>query len=409
MRVESIAERTLGLKDHRVVAVEEEGDELTAKVDVRRCRRLPCSGCGKRRRLRDRLSTRRWKHVPLWGIGVTIVYRPARVKCRQCGVKVEKLPWATGKSPLADPLILVLATWARLLAWQVVAKLFGVSWNTVKAAVGRAVEFGLREREEGGVLYVGIDEISRRRGHIYHTQVYDLSQKRLLWSGEGREADTLRRFFDEWGPEKTAAIKAFCCDMWNPYAEVIGEKAPNALIVFDKFHLVRHLLAAVNDVRKAEVRELEGTQQGQLLKGTRYIWLKNPWNLTPHQKRRLGSLQRLNLKINRAYFLKEAFLCLWAYPTRREAERYLKQWFWWATHSRLRPIRDFARMLRRHLNGVLAYFQIPLDGGATEAMNNNAKAVSHRARGYRTAKTFTLSLLHCLGKLPLPATLHKFV
>ncbi len=81
---------------------------------------------------------------------------------------------------------------------------------------------------------------------VYHTQVYDLSQRRLLWSGEGREADTLRRFFEEWGPEKTAAIKAFCCDMWNPYAEVIRERAPSALIVFDKFHLVRHLLSAVH-------------------------------------------------------------------------------------------------------------------------------------------------------------------
>jgi transposase len=257
------------------------------------------------------------------------------------------------------------------------------------------------------VLYIGIDEISRRRGHIYHTQVYDLSKKRLLWSAEGRDANTLRRFFQELGADRCSRIRAVCCDMWAAYIKVIEEMLPNAVMVFDKFHLVRHLLKAVNDVRKAEAKILKKSNP-DLLKGTRYLWLKNPENLTDKQRARLSYLEKLNLKINRAYLLKELFKQLWTYKRKGWARRFLKRWFWLATHSRLEPLRNFAWMLKRYEEGILNWFEVPINNGAVEAMNNNAKAVSHRARGYRTENTFVIALLHCLGDLPLPQTVHKF-
>lgn len=408
MLVEKIVRETLGLKDHRVVSVERDGGGLTVQIDRKKGRHAPCSGCGVRGPVRDRLQRRVWRHVPLWGLAVVLSYAPRRVRCARCGIRVEAIPWSRGKSPLSEGLVVVLATWTRLLAWEVVASLFGVSWNTVRGAVARAVDVGLQQRDTSAVLSIGIDEISRKRGHVYHTQVYDLGQQRLLWSGEGRREDTLRRFFTAWGTERSARVRGICCDTWSPYIDVIREAAPQATIVFDKFHLVRHLLSAVNDVRTAEARELRKTNP-ELLKGTRYLWLKNPWNLTDRQQQRLGFLERLNLKVNRACLLKEAFRRLWSYTTRGWAKRYLRRWFWWATHSRLKPLRDFAWLLRRHEDGVLAWFDIPLNNGATEAMNNNAKAISHRAHGYRTAAMFTLSLLHCLGKLPLPETVHRFV
>lgn len=407
MLVEKIVRETLGLKDHRVVSVEQEAGGLTVWIDRKKRRHAPCSGCGVRGVVRDRLNSRGWRHVPLWGLPVVLRYTPRRVRCAECGIRVEAIPWSRGKSPLSEALVVVLATWTRLLAWDVVARLFGVSWSTVRAAVARAVDVGLAQRDTTAVLYIGIDEISRKHGHVYHTQVYDLAEQRLLWSGEGRKEETLRRFFTEWGTARIACLRGICCDMWAPYIDVIREAAPQTTIVFDKFHLVRHLLNAVNDVRKAEARELRQSNP-ELLKGTRYLWLKNPWNLTDRQRERLGFLERLNLKVNRAYLLKEAFRRLWSYTTRGWAKRYLQQWFWWATHSRLKPLRDFAWLLRRHADGVLAWFDVPLDNGATEAMNNNAKSISHRAHGYRTAATFTLSLLHCLGKLDLPQTVHKF-
>jgi transposase len=309
---------------------------------------------------------------------------------------------------LTLPLIILLATWARLLAMDVVAKLFQVSWSTVASAVRQAVEYGLDHRNTDKVEYIGIDEISRKRGHVYHTQVYDLGQKRLLWSKQGREKEVLEAFFDEWGPERTGSLKGICCDMWKPYTDVIKHRAPNATLVFDKFHIVRHLMNAVDRVRKDEAKRLR-KENPDLLRGTKYIWLKNPWNLTRNQKQNLRHLESMNLRTNRAYLLKESFRHFWTYKTRVWARKFFDQWFWWATHSRLKPMRDFAWMLRRKgYENILNWIDEPIDNGSVEAMNNNAKAISHRSRGFRSERWFTTLMLHCMGKLPMPVFHHKF-
>jgi transposase len=405
--IEKIVKSTLGIKSHRVVKVVGDTKVLRIYLDLIRGRRLVCSGCGTRQKVRDRLTERKWRHVPLWNIPVFIYYRPARVKCPQCGIKVEKIPWSHGKSSLSLPLSLAMATWSRLLPMDVVGRLFGVCWNAVYSAVKQAVEFGLACRDKTETMIVGIDEISRRKGHVYHTQIYDLLNKKLLASFEGRDSESLLAFFREWGKDNLVNIIGVCCDMWAPYIQAIKEKLPHATLVFDKFHIVRHLLNAVNDVRKQEAERLKETEQ-DLLKGTRYIWLKNPWNLTDKQKQRLSYLEKLNLKINRAYLLKELFRQIWTYHSRSEAKQFLDHWFWKATHSRLKPIRDFAWLLRDHEEGVLAYSDLPIDNGAVEAMNNNAKSISHRARGYRSPKTFSTLLLHCLGNLKMPDCVHRF-
>jgi len=405
--IESLVRKTLSVKDHRVVSVRCDEGGLDIFLDRKGGRKLPCSVCGQRAWVYDRLQERRWKHVPLWGIATTIRYQPRRVRCRKCGIKVERIPWGATKSPLSLPLMILLATWSKLLAMEVVAKLFKVSWLTVASAVKQAVRYGLEHQESEGVLYIGIDEISRRKGHVYHTQVYDLGTKRLLWSGEGRTMDTLRAFFAWWGQERSQRLQAVCCDMWQPYVEVLRDHAPQASLVFDKFHLIRHLLQAVDTVRKEEARRLK-KDHPELLQGTRYLWLKNPWNLTPKQKQRLGELEKLNLRIHRAWLLKETFRQLWTYKSKTWARKFLHKWFWWATHSRLKPMRDFAWLLRRHQDDILSWFDCPIDNGAVEAMNNNAKSISHRAHGFRTEYWFTTVLLHGLGQLPMPEFTHKF-
>lgn len=408
MLIESIVRKTLGLKRHCVKKVNEiEGQLLIYLVPDKRYK-LICSQCGAKAAGYDTLNERRWKHVPLWGIPVLLIYKPRRVQCARCGIKVEAIPWTQGKSPISEPLSVFLATLAREVAWQVAGRLFGFHWNTVRSAVKDVVDYGLKHRDMGKVLYIGIDEISRKKGHIYHTQVYDLIEKRLLWSGEDRTSETLEAFCDELGNERCKQIEAICCDMWAPYVEVIKARFPDALLVFDKFHIVKHLMDAVDTVRKEEARQLKA-EDPDLLKKTRYIWLKNPWNLTDHQKVRLSDLEKLNLKINRAYLLKEAFRKFWDYTYPAWAKKYLDQWFWWATHSRLKPMRDFAWMIRRHQEDILSYFKVPIDNGCVEALNNKAKAISHRAFGYRTAETFKLALYHGLGKLPMPKLTHKFL
>jgi len=392
-----------------VTRVSKNGQEITIELDVWRRKRHPCGTCGTMGRVRDRLKPRRWKHVPMWGIPVTLVFAPARVACATCGkVRVASIPWSQGKCRLSVGLIWLLAAWCKLLPWDQVAKLFGVHWNTVATAVRQAVAYGLEHREIGGILYIGIDELSRRKGHVYVTNVYDLTTKRLLWSGEGRSKTTLKAFFEEHASSLRQTVKGVCCDMWQPYIDMIQEHLPEATLVFDKFHVIQHLLKAVDQVRRDEARELK-KKNPELLKRTRYIWLKNPENLTDKQRARLGHLEKLNLRSNRAYLLKEGFREFWNYKRKGWARRFLKKWFWWATHSRLKPMRDFAWMLRRHEDGILAYFDERISNGAVEGMNNKAKVVSHRCYGFRTAATYITALYHCLGDLPEPQLVHRFL
>jgi len=408
MLVESIVRKTLAINRHRVEKVVQEDGRLVVYLTADKRFHLLCSACGLKGPGYDRLPQRRWQHVPLWGIPVDLIYAPHRVECARCGIKVEALPWSHGKSPVSAPLSLVLATWAKLLAWQVVAQLFGFHWNTVRKAVNNVVDYGFEHRDTDNVLYVGIDEISRRRGHVYQTQVYDLTEKRLLWTGEDRTSKTLEDFFDQWGPKRCQKIEAVCCDMWAPYVDVIKSRLPKAILVFDKFHIVRHLMDAVDQVRRDEAKQND-TEDPALLKNTRYIWLKNPWNLTELQQTKLRDLQNRNLKIFRAYLLKEAFRRFWSYTYQAWAEKYLNQWFWWATHSRIEPIRNFAWLLRDHQDDILNYFKVRIDNGAVEGLNNKAKSICHRAYGYRCSETFALAMYHGLGKLPMPVLTHKFV
>jgi len=147
----------------------------------------------------------------------------------------------------------------------------------------------------------------------------------------------------------------------------------------------------------------------ELVRRTRYLWFKNPWNLKDNQKGRLSVLENLNLKINQAYLLKEAFKDPWSYSKPAWATKYLTTWFWWATHSRLKPMRDFVWLVRRHEKNIISYFKLPIDNWSVEGLNNKAKVVNHRAYGFRSAKNYILNLYHCMADLPVPSFLHSIV
>ena len=409
MPIKSLIKETISLQGFRVDSIDRYSFGINIKIVPDRRYRPRCGKCGHTGKYRDTRSERQFKHVPLWGIPVFLSYSPRRVLCKHCcGIYVEQILWAAGKRSLTDAFACYLATWARFLPWIEVARLFHCAWGTVAASVDFVVQYGLENRDLSGITHIGIDEIARRKGHKYLTNVYDLKTRKLIWSGEGRSEQTLRQFFEHLGPEKAKNIQGICCDMWMPYINVIEEKAPDALLVFDKFHIVRHLMNAVDQVRRDEVIE-KGKEHKQLLKHSRYIWLKNPWNLTAKQKAKLGSLEKLNLKINRAYLLKESFRNLWSYKTVGWATKYLKQWFWWATHSRLDPIRKFAWMIRRHQDNILSYFKLPINNASVEGLNNKAKVISRRAYGFRSVRSHILNLYHCLADLPWPKMVHTFV
>jgi len=241
-----------------------------------------CSGCGQPRPGYDRIPGRRFEFVPLWGILIFLAYAPRRVNCSRCGILVESMPWALGKSRLSRTYAWFLAGWAKRLSWKEVAETFHTSWDSVFRSVQMAVEWGLAHRELEKVEAIGIDEIAWKKGHTYLTLVYQIDPhcKRLLWIGGKRKVKTLMGFFRWFGDERSQKLKYICSDMWKPYLKVIAQKAGHAVHVLDRFHIMAHFGKAIDEVRAGEVKELKAKGLEPILSKTR--WLFSQASREPH-------------------------------------------------------------------------------------------------------------------------------
>jgi transposase len=386
---------------------------LVATIRPRKNGKALCSGCGKPRRLYDRLAERRFDFVPLWNIPVLLEYRMRRVDCPECGVKVEKVPWAAGNSHTTKAFQLFLARWARKLSWKETAESFCTSWDTVFRSVKAIVAYGLTHRNLDGVEAIGVDEIQYGKGHQYLTVVYqiDAGMRRLLFIGRDRTAKTLLKIFREFGRARCVRLKFVCSDMWKAYLKVIRKKAPQALHVLDRFHIVQHLNKAVNQVRIEEVKQLK--QDGydeEVLKYTKYCFLKNPENLTERQALKLGDVLSYDLKSVRAYQLKESFQFFWSYMSPYWAEWYLEKWCARAMRSRLEPIKSFVGTIRRHQPLIMNWFKAKkaYSSGVVEGLNRKVNLVTRKAFGFRSYDVLEIALFHTMGELPEPELTHRF-
>jgi transposase len=332
-----------------------------------------------------------------------LLYRPRRVACPRCGVRVEDFPWAEPWARVTTALSNAVAVLARELSWQGTAREYGLNWKSVATIVRRAVQYGLKHRARPPVHVIGIDEVSRRKGQVYLTVVYDLERRVLLWVGDDRTEEAVRPFFtQEMGKRRCRTLHVVCMDMWAPYAKLVRDYAVNAQVLFDRFHIVKHLSEAVDGARRELWRRLTSKEKVEV-KGTRWLLLKNPWNLTNDQKERLSTLVRWNSPLVRAWYLKESFQLFWGYRQSWRAKQHLLKWMNAAMRSRLEPFKKFARMLRSHLEGVLAWTETRFSNGAVEGMNNKIKSISHRSFGFRSATNFIAAIYHCCAQLPLPA------
>ena len=403
MLIETFIRKQLGLKAHRVTKVEQIGEQMTISIDRLGTRLLRCGVCRRRcRRVHSIREERQWRDLSMRKATLILRYRPRRIDCPRCGVRVEDFPWAEPWARVTRALGNAVALLARELSWQGRARQYGLNWKTVAGIVRRAVQYGLGKRKRPPVHVIGIDEVSRRKGQVYLTVVYDLEWRVLLWVGDDRTEEAVKPFFTKaMGRRRCATLRVVCVDMWAAYANLVEEYARNAQILFDRFHIVKHLNEAVDEVRRSEMRRLVGKEKAEF-KSTRWLLLKNPWNLTTDQQERLSTLVRLNLPIVRAWYLKEAFQLFWDYRQRARARAHLEKWMNSAMRSRLEPLKRFVRMLRSHLAGILAWTNIRLSNGALEGMNNKIKSISHRSFGFRSAKNFIAAIYHCCARLPLP-------
>jgi len=402
MRLEHCIGRWLRLKAHRVREVREADGQVVAEIEAIAGRLPQCGHCGGRvRRTKGLLQRREWRDLKIRHLPLVVAYTPRRVVCPDCGVRVERVPWADRWSRVTKTLARAVAELARRTDLTTVATHFAINWKTVAGVLHRVVEWGLAQRRRKPLRIIGLDEVSRKKGQRYLTLVYDLGRGQLIWAGKDRTKDTLNRFFDELGPRRSKHLGAVSLDMWAAYVDVVRERAPQATLCFDRFHVVQHLNRAVDEVRRSMVRRLAGPQKA-LIKGTRFVLLKNPWNQTPRQKQALSALVRSNHPLSRAWYLKEDFQRFWDYLREAWAEKHLRHWLWWASHSRLQPFQRFARLVRAHLDGILAWTRMRISNGALEGMNNKVKLVSHRSYGFRNDERYIEAIYHNCAALPLP-------
>jgi transposase len=390
----------------------QDGRKIEVPIEPRKNSRPVCSECHKEAPGYDRLKVRRFQYVPLWGIAVVFLYAMRRVNCPRCGVKVEDAPWAQGKSPMTRTFSFFLASWARRLAWNEVANIFGTTWNRVYDAVRWVVEYGLANRDLSGVTAIGVDEIQYRKGHNYLTLVYQINEgaRRLLYVGKERTAKTLLRFFRERGPAWCENVRYVCSDMWKPYLKVIAKKLTKAVHILDRYHIVAKLNDAVDKVRRTEAKRLEREGFENVLKKSKYCFLKRNENLTEKQRVRLKDVLRYDLKSVRAYLLKESFQLFWEYTRPYWASWFLKKWCARAMRSRLEPIKAFVRTLRRHEHLILNWFKArkEFSSGAVEGLNRKVNLITRRSYGHRSLDVLQVALYHTLGRLPEPNMTHEF-
>lgn len=386
--------------------------EVTVRADKRTS--PTCSGCQQPSSGYDTLEQRRFEFVPLWGICVFFLYAMRRVDCRKCGVIVEAVPWAVGKSHLTKAYAWFLASWAKRMSWKEVATAFHTSWENVFRSVEKAVEWGLEHRDLTGITAIGIDEVLWKRGYKFLTVVYQIDNgcRRLLWVGQDRTLKTTLSFFRWLGKERSAALRFVCSDMWKPYLRVIAKKAGQALNVLDRFHIMAKMNKAIDEVRAHEAKALKAKGLGPVLKNSRWCWLKRPENLTAKQDVKLADLVRFNLQTVRAYLLKESFQHFWDYRSTGWAIAFLDRWCAQVMRSRIEPMKKVAKTLRAHRLLILNWFRARglIALGAVEGLNNRLKVITRRAYGFRTYRAIEIALYHSLGNLPDPQSLcaHRF-
>ncbi len=400
MRATTAFNRTLGLPGASVTGVRFAEEGVVVAVRMRRRRRV-CSRCGQVCAATHDTVLCRWRHLDLGGQRCYLVAQVRRVKCADCGVRVEAVPWARGARFTRD-FEDVVAYLAQQMAKAPIARLMRIAWDTVGRIVERVIAERLDPRRLDGLRAVGVDEVSYRRRHRYLTVVADHDTGRIVWLAQGRNAATLQAFFDELG-ERRATIRAVSIDMSGSYEKAIRDSVPQAEVCFDPFHVVRVAADAVDQVRRDEwnAHERSHTTTGRWVKNTRWALLKAPDRQSLDQLGTLGEVYVRNQRLYRAFLLYHQLRLLYALEDPTLAPAHLDAWLRWAARSKLAPFVKAARTLRGHRTGVLAAIRLGLSNGRLEGLNSRVRLISHRSFGFHSAAPLIALIYLCCGGIDI--------
>jgi transposase len=385
--------KILGWPGYRVHRAEINEGTKTLKLWVRRKpghRRLVCSGCGRRVSEIREVYEREVRDLACFEYQTTVVLELYRVRCPDCGVKAEKVEQLPSKAPFSKRFEEAVGQACESAAARQVARQLGLAASTVRAIDLRYLERWSAGRRQPALRQMGVDEIYLGKKQKFMTVVSNLETVEPLWMGRERKKETLDEFFrTQLSAKQRRAIAAVCTDMWKPYQLSLEEWAPQARLVYDKFHVLQHANAAIDEVRRAEFFR-RGGRRRELVKGKRWLLLRRWVNLEFGEKQQLNQLFSLNRRVMKAYLLKESLDRLWNYRYEGAMLRYLQSWIDQLRWQRLKPFEKLARMLLDHIEGILNYCRTKVPLGVVEAVNGNIKALLRRGRGYRNLRYLLL-------------------
>ena len=322
-----------------------------------------------------------------------------RVRCKHCGkVKRERLDFLADNPFYTKRFAYYVGRRCRSATVQDVAKELHLDWHTVKELDKQYMQAQLKRVGTPGPRAIGIDEISIRKGHSYRIVVSDLIRGRPIWfGGQDRSEESLAQFYEWLGPKKTRGIRLAVMDMWKAFENATQAHAPQAAILYDKFHVMRHLSKALDTVRKSEYARLSGKDR-KYIKGQKYTLLSRRENLSTDGRKALKQLLAANSRLHKAYLLKESFGQLWSYQREGWARRFFDNWKASLKWQRLKPYEKFAAMVERHWDGIAAYCkpENKVSLGFVEGLNNKIRVIQRRSYGLRDEEYLRLKILTCM-------------
>jgi len=400
MQPETLFALALGIESPwQVVSVKfsMESKRLDINIDFTRGATFPCPVCGDLVSVYDS-SEKSWRHLNFFQYETYMNARTPRVKCPKegCGVKLVNVPWTravSGFTLLFEALIMALV---REMPVNAVGALLGEHDTRIWRVLDHYVQ-DARDREDfSEVTRLGIDETSAKKGHNYIALFHDMDEKRLIFATEGKDHTTVKAFNEDFKlhngcPENVTSV---CMDMSQAFIKGAKEELPNAEITFDPFHVIQLMNNALGKVRAEEAKLFP-----DVLKGSRYAFLKNPENLTEKQDEILVKISNYQLKTGRAYLIKLALQDVYFSSSPSDAETLLKKWYNWAIRSQIEQVKTVAKTIKEHWAGILAWFKSNLSNGYVEAVNGLLQAAKRRARGYKTTKNLITMAYLIAGKL----------
>lgn len=387
-----------GYAVHSVTRVDPKTPRERPQVHIDLVRSEPvftCSGCGQACPQIHDVTRRCVRDLPILDADTYVWFPRYRVACPTCGPKVEALPWLSRWARVTTRLADSVVRLCKVLPVQHVATWYGLDWDTVKALDKAALTARLLPVDLLGVKEIAMDEFALRKGHRYATVVLEPHRKKVLWVGPGRGREDVRPFFALLGAEGCRRLQAVVMDMNPAYEAEVRAHAPQAAVVYDLFHVVaKYGREVIDRVRVDEANRLRSDQHArQVVKGARWLLLRNPENVPAADRVRLRELLAVNHRLATVYVLKDDLKHLWAYRYPEAARRFFEEWYRRAIYSRIQPLKTFARHLKSRLDGILAHCRHPLHTSLLEGITNKIKVIKRMAYGYRDDEYFFLKIM----------------